>query len=110
MHWLQRRRMQIRLAQRAYRNRKEDTMQRLTKEVQDLKHVNDKMIGQFTKIYKAAIDRDIPKHSPAFAAQLRFARYRVIELGQSCNGISANGEEESRSQNLEHLMAAPEYV
>ncbi|ORY61756.1 uncharacterized protein BCR38DRAFT_441055 [Pseudomassariella vexata] len=66
----ERRRTQIRLAQRAYRNRKESTISDLQKEVDGLKAVNGQMSQAYQDLFKAAARNGLLDQSPDFAQQL----------------------------------------
>ncbi|RYP04461.1 hypothetical protein DL764_004431 [Monosporascus ibericus] len=67
----QRRRTQIRLAQRAYRNRKESTIAELESQVRDLKEVNDEMRDAFQRLLDTATRQGVLARAPEFGQQLQ---------------------------------------
>ncbi|RYO77537.1 hypothetical protein DL766_009646 [Monosporascus sp. MC13-8B] len=67
----ERRRTQIRLAQRAYRNRKESAIAELESQVRDLKEVNDEMRDAFQRLLDSATRQGVLAREPEFGQQLR---------------------------------------
>ncbi|KAK6084331.1 BZIP family transcription factor [Seiridium cupressi] len=65
-----RRRTQIRLAQRAYRNRKESAISTLEKEVDDLKEVNEQMGEAYRKLFDYATRNGLLEQAPEFGQHL----------------------------------------
>ncbi|GKT65212.1 bZIP family transcription factor [Colletotrichum tofieldiae] len=75
---IDRRRTQIRLAQRAYRNRKESAIQELQKEVEELKSTNEKMSEAFMKLYDFVVSKGIIENTPGFGRQLEKATKKFV--------------------------------
>ncbi|RYP86388.1 hypothetical protein DL769_000772 [Monosporascus sp. CRB-8-3] len=67
----ERRRTQIRLAQRAYRNRKESAITELESQVRHLKEVNDEMRDAFQQLLDSATRQGLLARTPEFAQQLQ---------------------------------------
>ncbi|RYP90503.1 hypothetical protein DL770_003350 [Monosporascus sp. CRB-9-2] len=67
----ERRRTQIRLAQRAYRNRKESAITELESQVRDLKEVNDEMRDAFQRLLDSATREGVLARVPEFGQQLQ---------------------------------------
>ncbi|RYP69645.1 hypothetical protein DL771_006009 [Monosporascus sp. 5C6A] len=67
----ERRRTQIRLAQRAYRNRKESAIAELESQVRDLKEVNDEMRNAFQQLLDSAARQGVLALAPEFGQQLQ---------------------------------------
>lgn len=87
-----RRRTQIRLAQRAYRNRKETTISELEKQVQELKSSNEEMSNMFMSLYDLVTKRGLMQKEPEIAGQLLSMRNQVL----GANGM--NGDESVKSE------------
>ncbi|KAL2255503.1 hypothetical protein VTK26DRAFT_3226 [Humicola hyalothermophila] len=77
-----RRRTQIRLAQRAYRNRKENTIQTLEKQVRQLKHVNEEMSNAFLQLHDFAVASGLLDKMPQFARCLRGTTEKFLTLAR----------------------------
>ncbi|KAI9151967.1 L-asparaginase precursor [Paramyrothecium foliicola] len=67
----QRRRTQIRLAQRAYRNRKDNTIINLEQKVKDLEDVNKGMSKALSSFYEMAVAQGILNSTPEAARRLK---------------------------------------
>ncbi|KAL3420833.1 bZIP family transcription factor [Phlyctema vagabunda] len=78
-----RRRTQIRMAQRAYRHRKETTISSLEKQVQELKGASEEMSNTFIGLYDFAIDRGLLQREPEFGRQLQSTIERIIALAKA---------------------------
>ncbi|KAK0615304.1 hypothetical protein B0T17DRAFT_620093 [Bombardia bombarda] len=80
-----RRRTQIRLAQRAYRNRKETAIQTLEKKVQELKEYNEEMSNAFMKLHDFVISNGLVDRAPNLAASftLRLRNFSLLLGGQA---------------------------
>ncbi|TVY33627.1 hypothetical protein LSUB1_G006838 [Lachnellula subtilissima] len=66
-----RRRTQIRMAQRAYRHRKETTISSLEKQVQELRGTNEEMSNIFISLYDFAVGKGLLQREPEFGQQLQ---------------------------------------
>jgi hypothetical protein len=97
---VQRRRTQIRLAQRAYRNRKETAIQTLEKKVQDLKDTNEEMSNAFMKLYDFAVSQGMLDTAPEFGRQLQSTTEKFLNLARKSS--EDNAKEEDRSRGSEH--------
>ncbi|KAF4627248.1 hypothetical protein G7Y89_g10913 [Cudoniella acicularis] len=78
-----RRRTQIRMAQRAYRNRKETTISSLEKQVQDLRGTNEEMNNIFIALYDFAVGKGVLQREPEFGRQLQSTTERFLSLARS---------------------------
>lgn len=87
----QRRRTQIRLAQRAYRDRKETAIQTLEKKVSSLQDSNDEMSRAFAGLYDAAAAQGLLASAPGFARDLRAAAERFVALARAGDAESGDG-------------------
>lgn len=79
----QRRRTQIRLAQRAYRQRKETTISALNKKVAALEYTIEKMHDSFLKFNDKAIASNIDKWEPSLAEDLKSTVGCFIDYAKS---------------------------
>jgi hypothetical protein len=75
-----RRRTQIRLAQRAYRHRKETTISALKQRVVDLQSTIERMNKTFTCLHDNLIDSGVTTDKPAIARQLQKATQEFVYL------------------------------
>ncbi|TLD05198.1 uncharacterized protein PgNI_09173 [Pyricularia grisea] len=78
----ERRRTQIRLAQRAYRNRKETTISSLEQQVRDLADTNDEMSSAFAALQEFAASRGLFEQVPELGAQLQSAAEKFQALSK----------------------------
>jgi hypothetical protein len=78
-----RRRTQIRMAQRAYRHRKETTISSLEKQVQDLRGTNEEMSNIFINLYDFAISKGLLQREPEFGQQLQSTTERFLALAKT---------------------------
>ncbi|KAK4654957.1 hypothetical protein QC762_405950 [Podospora pseudocomata] len=93
-----RRRTQVRLAQRAYRNRKEEAIQTLEKQVQELKEKNQEMNNAFLRLSDFATSMGFLEQLPEFGHQLRLTTERFLSLAKSTTGQEGNsGQQASTS-------------
>ncbi|KAI0016770.1 hypothetical protein F4780DRAFT_661996 [Xylariomycetidae sp. FL0641] len=83
----ERRRTQIRLAQRAYRTRKETAISELEAEVKELKDTNHEMVNAFQQLFDYAAQHGIPARLPEFGQKL-----------EQCRGLVAKRTVELQSQ------------
>ncbi|KAI1452233.1 hypothetical protein F4805DRAFT_43099 [Annulohypoxylon moriforme] len=67
----ERRRTQIRLAQRAYRNRKENAITDLQARINDLKDVNNEINSAYQNLFDYASQRGLLAQAPEFGQQLQ---------------------------------------
>ena len=89
---MQRRRTQIRIAQRAYRLRKESTIAAFKKRVEDLEDIIDQMNKSFIDLQDRVIDSGMVSSNSSLGEQLRFATKRFLEL--STAALPTYGEED----------------
>ncbi|KAH7380927.1 hypothetical protein BKA64DRAFT_647765 [Cadophora sp. MPI-SDFR-AT-0126] len=78
-----RRRTQIRMAQRAYRHRKETTISSLEKQVQDLRGTNEEMSNIFISLYDFAVGKGLLQREPEFGQQLQSTTERFLALAKA---------------------------
>ncbi|PVH83193.1 hypothetical protein DL98DRAFT_413685 [Cadophora sp. DSE1049] len=78
-----RRRTQIRMAQRAYRHRKETTITSLEKQVQDLRGTNEEMSNIFISLYDFAVGKGLLQREPEFGQQLQSTTERFLALAKA---------------------------
>ncbi|TVY35941.1 hypothetical protein LOCC1_G007406 [Lachnellula occidentalis] len=78
-----RRRTQIRMAQRAYRNRKETTISSLEKQVQVLRGTNEEMSNIFISLYDFAVGKGLLQREPEFGQQLQSTTERFLALAKA---------------------------
>lgn len=96
----ERRRTQIRLAQRAYRNRKENAISTLEKRVQELKETNEEMSNAFMKLHDFAVSSGLLEQLPEFGRQLRSTTEMFLALAKK--SAEENDKEHSHSASPEH--------
>jgi len=89
----QRRRTQIRMAQRAYRHRKETTITSLEKKVQDLRGTNEEMSNIFISLYDFAVGKGLLQREPEFGQHLQSTTERFLALAKSINDDDGSVEE-----------------
>ncbi|KAL1889141.1 hypothetical protein Sste5346_009089 [Sporothrix stenoceras] len=77
-----RRRTQIRLAQRAYRSRKEKAIVSLEKRVNSLKEANEAMSNAFMNLHDFAVGRGLLDQHPDLAQQLRQTTEVFLEMAR----------------------------
>ncbi|KAB5518863.1 hypothetical protein GE09DRAFT_1230312 [Coniochaeta sp. 2T2.1] len=80
-----RRRTQIRLAQRAYRNRKENAIQTLERRVQELKDTNEEMNNAFLRLHDYAVGCGLLDRMPEVGRQLRETTQKFLSLARKSN-------------------------
>jgi hypothetical protein len=81
------------MAQRAYRNRKETTIQSLEKQVQDLRGTNEEMSNIFMNLYDFAVGKGLIHREPEFAQHLRSTTERFLALAGSISADDSMKEE-----------------
>ncbi|RDW66297.1 hypothetical protein BP6252_09932 [Coleophoma cylindrospora] len=89
-----RRRTQIRMAQRAYRHRKETTISSLEKKVQDLRNTNEEMSNTFVSLYDFAASKGLLQREPEFGQQLQSTIERILALAKSSTDDAIKEEEQ----------------
>ncbi|KAK3303622.1 uncharacterized protein B0T15DRAFT_401491 [Chaetomium strumarium] len=95
-----RRRTQIRLAQRAYRNRKENAIQTLEQRVQQLKDTNEEMSNAFMQLHDFALSNGLLDRIPEFGSQLRATTERFLSLAREASDDDAkDGDPKSDASN-----------
>ncbi|KAF3913806.1 hypothetical protein ABW21_db0200953 [Orbilia brochopaga] len=89
----ERRRTQIRLAQRAYRQRKETTIASLKTRVEELESTIETMLNTFFEIHDSAIEHKVIEAHPQFGRTLRSATEKILALSKEIGSSAAAGEE-----------------
>ncbi|KAF1985530.1 hypothetical protein K402DRAFT_394511 [Aulographum hederae CBS 113979] len=89
-----RRRTQIRLAQRAYRQRKETTITSLKKQVTDLQATVDSMNKAFLDFNDRAVSSGLLSSQPSLARELKGATEQFIQLTKAAHNATGFSEEE----------------
>jgi hypothetical protein len=101
-----RRRTQIRLAQRAYRHRKETTISALKKRVSELERTIEKMNKSFLEFHDNAIDSGLVLSKPSLARQLKATTEEFVSLAKLASIDSDHEEEAANIAELEHSNQA----
>ncbi|KAL5315488.1 hypothetical protein ACEPPN_016356 [Leptodophora sp. 'Broadleaf-Isolate-01'] len=91
-----RRRTQIRMAQRAYRHRKETTITSLEKQVQDLRGTNEEMSNIFISLYDFAVGKGLLQREPEFGQQLQSTTERFLALAKA--SANEDGHDETHGE------------
>lgn len=81
----QRRRTQIRLAQRAYRNRKDTAITTLEQKVKDLEQVNENMGKEFMSFYDFVLSQGMLDGAPEVARRLNDTTRKFLTFGRKSN-------------------------
>ncbi|KAK4175059.1 hypothetical protein QBC36DRAFT_241902 [Triangularia setosa] len=92
-----RRRTQVRLAQRAYRNRKEEAIQSLEKQVQELQNKNQEMNNAFLRLSDFATSMGFLDQLPELGHQLRLTTERFLSLAKSTTDGEGNSGQQTSS-------------
>ncbi|ELR09763.1 hypothetical protein GMDG_04247 [Pseudogymnoascus destructans 20631-21] len=90
-----RRRTQIRLAQRAYRYRKETTISSLETQVEKLQSTAEAMNNAFLGLYDFASSQGVLHREPDFARQLQATTQRVLELSKAAAADQSSHDDDS---------------
>ncbi|OBT80084.1 hypothetical protein VF21_01133 [Pseudogymnoascus sp. 05NY08] len=90
-----RRRTQIRLAQRAYRHRKETTISSLETQVEKLQSTAEAMNSAFLGLYDFASSQGLLQREPDFARQLQATTQRVLELSKAAAADQSSHDDDS---------------
>ena len=101
-----RRRTQIRLAQRAYRHRKETTISALKKRVSELERTIEKMNKSFLEFHDNAIDSGLVLSKPSLAQQLKATTEEFVALAKIASIDSDHEEEAANIAELEQSNGA----
>ena len=91
----QRRRTQIRLAQRAYRLRKENTINQLKEQVTTLQKTIEEMSRAFLAFNDSAMNSGILRIRPELAQQLKVTTERFVNLAKEAGRAGEDGHESS---------------
>ncbi|KAH7367467.1 hypothetical protein B0T11DRAFT_53881 [Plectosphaerella cucumerina] len=112
--YLQRRRVQIRLAQRAYRGRREMHKTTLEQKISDLDRVAADMSNAFTQLHDFAIARGMLESDPDFGRRLQATTQTFLKLARKSHKIVAaevgyfvEEQDESDEQPEEAAEAGP---
>ncbi|THV49254.1 hypothetical protein BGAL_0204g00080 [Botrytis galanthina] len=97
-----RRRTQIRMAQRAYRHRKETTISSLERQVQELRGTNEEMNNIFINLYDFAISRGLLQREPEFGQQLQSSTQRFLALAKQNAGDENPRHNDDSPDNTTH--------
>ncbi|KAI0168871.1 hypothetical protein GGR52DRAFT_494656 [Hypoxylon sp. FL1284] len=95
----ERRRTQIRLAQRAHRNRKENAIKDLQTELDSLKEVNSEINSAYKSLFDYASQRGLLAQAPKFRQQLQRVQ-SLVKQAQEKGGLN-DSEEGSPDRNLD---------
>ncbi|KAL7936370.1 hypothetical protein V8C35DRAFT_232613 [Trichoderma chlorosporum] len=98
-----RRRTQIRLAQRAYRHRKDTAITTLEQKVKDLEASNEAMSKEFTKFYDIILAEGVFDIAPHAAPRLRLVADRLLRISSMVGASSITSPDSDES-----LGAKPE--
>ncbi|TLD30769.1 hypothetical protein PspLS_01778 [Pyricularia sp. CBS 133598] len=108
----ERRRTQIRLAQRAYRNRKETTISSLEQQVRNLVDTNEEMSNAFAALQEFAASRGLFEQVPELGAQLQSAADKFKALSQKSkprhHDDGSRERSRSRSSSPDAVFATPQ--
>lgn len=105
---IQRRRTQIRLAQRAYRSRKDNAIQVLEKKVQDLQETNEEISNAFMRFHDYLLVRGILDVAPDLAHHLHCTTENILSLARTLddedddNNVNGDNQHFSPSQEQFH--------
>ncbi|KAI1772207.1 hypothetical protein F4818DRAFT_179414 [Hypoxylon cercidicola] len=104
----ERRRTQIRLAQRAYRNRKENAITDLQAKIDDLKEVNNEINNAYQNLFDYASQRGLLAQAPEFGEQLQRLQTLIKQTQEKDNlKDSEEGSPEGNSdENVQETQAA----
>ncbi|KAG4441685.1 hypothetical protein IFR05_002819 [Cadophora sp. M221] len=100
-----RRRTQIRMAQRAYRHRKETTITSLEKQVQDLRGTNEEMSNIFISLYDFAVGKGLLQREPEFGQQLQSTTERFLALAKA--SANEEGHDETHGEDEKQADSQP---
>ncbi|TPX14537.1 uncharacterized protein E0L32_005229 [Thyridium curvatum] len=114
-----RRRTQIRLAQRAYRSRKENAISALERRVRELQDANDGMSSAFRELHDFALAQGLLEGAPEFGRQLRATTEKFLSLARTTARTTTTtttgmedgeGEEDGTAEGKEAADAEAEAV
>ncbi|RGP75058.1 bzip family transcription factor [Fusarium sporotrichioides] len=96
-----RRRTQIRLAQRAYRNRKDTAITTLEDKVKDLEDANENMSKEFMNFFDFVLSQGMLQGAPEVARRLNDTTRKFLSLTRK------SAEDSSRDESGDNLAPAP---
>ncbi|KAI5459287.1 hypothetical protein BGZ63DRAFT_415910 [Mariannaea sp. PMI_226] len=105
----ERRRTQIRLAQRAYRNRKDTAIDALKKRVKELEQVNEDMGHEFMNLSDFFLSQGMLQTSPEAAMRLNEATRRFLALSRKASDEcvdDCDGDDHAADQKSDQLPTA----
>ncbi|KAH7012333.1 hypothetical protein B0J12DRAFT_705998 [Macrophomina phaseolina] len=102
-----RRRTQIRLAQRAYRRRKDSTISSLQKQVERLQAVIDNMNSSFLRFNDQAMASGIFALHPSLAYELKQATETFVNLAKTAKTVATEDEGEDSQEGSEPSAEQP---
>ncbi|KAI1387174.1 uncharacterized protein F4822DRAFT_405660 [Hypoxylon trugodes] len=97
----ERRRTQIRLAQRAYRNRKENAITDLQEKIDNLKEVNSEINNAYQDLFDYASKRGLLAQAPEFGQQLQRLQSLIKETQDKNSPKSDRDSPEERSDDAQ---------
>ncbi|PHH75198.1 hypothetical protein CDD80_2580 [Ophiocordyceps camponoti-rufipedis] len=101
-----RRRTQIRLAQRQYRQRKEARMTALERKVKELSRLNDSMSTSFSHFYDALLAEHVFEAVPHAGQRLQALGDRLLALACACKNAGEDTNESQASEAEEEPLSA----
>jgi hypothetical protein len=99
----QRRRTQIRLAQRAYRQRKETTISSLTNQSTQLHSIIEQMNKTFVRLHDSTLKSGLLQLNPSLARELKHATETFTTLAKAANEIEAGDDENGEGAEPAHI-------
>ena len=91
---IQRRRTQIRLAQRAYRQRKETTISSLKQQSTQLQSIIEQMNKSFLRLNDSVLKSGLLQLNPGLGNELKYATESFTTLAKNASEIEAGDEEQ----------------
>ncbi|KAF3068300.1 putative bzip family transcription factor protein [Daldinia childiae] len=105
----ERRRTQIRLAQRAYRNRKENAITDLQAKIDDLKSVNSEINNAYQDLFNYASQRGLLAQAPEFSQQLQKLQTLIKQTQEQDNSqVNEHNSPEGHSDDDQRDVQNPE--
>ncbi|KAH8808594.1 hypothetical protein F5884DRAFT_673694 [Xylogone sp. PMI_703] len=106
-----RRRTQIRMAQRAYRHRKESTITSLESRVEKLLKANEEMNAIFVALHDYAVSKGVLQREPEFGRELLSSTEKLLALAKDTSEENAKQDSkndgDSEGSNHSHQDADP---
>ncbi|KAI5859299.1 hypothetical protein GGS23DRAFT_329020 [Durotheca rogersii] len=113
----ERRRTQIRLAQRAYRNRKENAITDLQAKINDLQEVNNEINTAYKSLFEYASSQGLLAQAPQFEQQLgrlqeliKQSQEKEVSGGEHSSPDSNSDDRKQESQRTEETSTANEEI